>query len=153
MRKQKSAYEKFIEKPEARRLFEQERLLIEAAELVTAAMGERNVTRAQLAQRLGKSRAFITQVLRGNHNMTLRTLSDLFLAIDYQVSLGAAPYKEQARLVPQASWIIGAECWETMVQANAQASTAQVLILEPKVGRRHGMRPVAELLATPAFAA
>jgi transcriptional regulator with XRE-family HTH domain len=91
MKKIKSAYEQFLEKPEHQRLFEQERLLVEATELLTEILEKEKVTRAQLAQRLGKSKAFITQVLRGNHNMTLRTLADLFGAVDRRIALSAEP--------------------------------------------------------------
>lgn len=87
----KSAHDQFLESPEHQRLFEQERLLVEAAELLTEILENRKVTRAQLAQRLRKSKAFITQVLRGNHNMTLRTLADLFGALDLRIVMNAEP--------------------------------------------------------------
>jgi len=56
---------------------EQELLLVSATELICELMQKKNVSRADLAKRIGKSKAFITQVLRGTRNMTLRTLADL----------------------------------------------------------------------------
>lgn len=48
-----------------------------ATELICELMQKKNVSRADLAKRIGKSKAFITQVLHGTRNMTLRTLADL----------------------------------------------------------------------------
>jgi antitoxin component HigA of HigAB toxin-antitoxin module len=87
----KSAFEQFLDTPENKRLYEQERLLVDVTELLTAVMDKRRINRAQLAQRLGKSKAFVTQVLRGRHNMTLRTLADLFGAMECRVDLQVSP--------------------------------------------------------------
>jgi transcriptional regulator with XRE-family HTH domain len=67
----------------------QEQLLFDATELISRAMEQQGVSKTDLAKRLGKSRAFVTQVLRGQNNMTLRTLSDLANVLGYDVELGA----------------------------------------------------------------
>jgi transcriptional regulator with XRE-family HTH domain len=95
MKTVKTVQEEFLESPENRRLFEQERLLVEATELLSELMEKKKVSRKQLAQRIGKSKAFVTQLLRGNHNMTLRTVADLFDALDYQASLKCQPRDQQ----------------------------------------------------------
>lgn len=86
--------------PERITVYEQERLLVEAAEQVSAAMESAGVSKAELARRLGKTRGFITQVLSGERNMTLRTLADLASALDTRLTIVPASHSEalEARL-------------------------------------------------------
>ena len=62
--------------PEARR-YEEERLILWTTEAICEAMEDRGLTRADIAGRLGNSRANMTQLLSGSRNMTLRTLAGL----------------------------------------------------------------------------
>ncbi len=66
---------------EGRRLLEQERLIVEVTEAVATLMSKQDVSRSVLARRIGKSPAFVTKLLRGNNNFTLRTLSDVFSSL------------------------------------------------------------------------
>lgn len=86
-----TALQEFIQKPSNERLLQQERLMLEVTELLTDVMERRGVTRVELARRLGKSKAFVTQVLRGRHNMTLRTLGDFAWALGVRLHLKASP--------------------------------------------------------------
>ena len=95
MKTPKTAQEEFLASSENRKLFEQERLLVEATEQLSELMEKKRVSRAQLAQRIGKSKAFVTQLLRGNHNMTLRTVADLFGALDHEVCLKSQPRDQE----------------------------------------------------------
>lgn len=63
--------------PEARRRFEEERLILWTTEAIWKAMDDQGLTRAELAARLGTSRANVTQLLSGTRNMTLRSLAGL----------------------------------------------------------------------------
>ena len=65
------------ESPEARRRYEEERLILWTTEAIWKAMDDQGLTRAELAERLGTSRANITQLLSGTRNMTLRSLAAL----------------------------------------------------------------------------
>ena len=87
-----SSFQRLTATARGRRLLEQELLLVSAAELISARMQEKKVTRAELAARIGKSKSFVTQILRGQHNMTLRTLADLAWALDARVELRNAPW-------------------------------------------------------------
>jgi transcriptional regulator with XRE-family HTH domain len=71
------------------KLDKQEQLLFDATELISRAMVQQRVSKSDLAKRIGKSKAYVTQVLGGRTNMTLRTLSDLANAVGYEVELGA----------------------------------------------------------------
>lgn len=84
-----SAHEKFLQDPEKRKIFEQERLMVDATELLTFAMDLRGAKRHELAQKLGRSKAYITQMLRGTQNLTLRTLADVFHALNCRILIAA----------------------------------------------------------------
>ena len=63
--------------PEARRLYEEERLILWTTEEIAGAMVDQGISRADIAERLGTSRANVTQLLSGSRNMTLRSLARL----------------------------------------------------------------------------
>ena len=69
------------------RLFAQEQLIVAAAEHIWEKMEERGATKSDIASALHKSKAFITQILNGTRNMTLRTLSDIAFALGASVSI------------------------------------------------------------------
>jgi transcriptional regulator with XRE-family HTH domain len=54
-------------------------------------MAEQNVSKADLARRLNKSRAWVTQLLSGKANMTVRTLAEVVYTLDAEVKLHAQP--------------------------------------------------------------
>ena len=63
--------------PEYQRLLAEETLILEATERIVALLEAENVSRQELAERLGKSKGFVSQLLSGDRNMTLRTLASL----------------------------------------------------------------------------
>jgi len=76
-------------------LFQQEELILEATELLSTIMAENDISKADLARRLGKTNAFVTQCLSGGQNLTLRTLANLFGALGYRLDLGATPHTRE----------------------------------------------------------
>ncbi len=75
------------DRPENARLVAQERLIAETAEAVWAALEHAGVTKTELADRMGTTRGYISQVLGGSRNMTLRTLADICHALDLKPTL------------------------------------------------------------------
>lgn len=77
------------------RLVAQETLILEVTEEVCRVMegedSESVVSRKQLADRLGRSKGFVTQILSGDRNLTLRTLSDLAFALDRRITVRLEP--------------------------------------------------------------
>lgn len=73
------------------RLLAQERLILEATETIVGLLEEQGVSRQELANRLGKTKGFISQILSGERNMTLRTLADLGQALGRRFSLIPIP--------------------------------------------------------------
>jgi len=87
----KTEHEVLMEDPEFRRLLAVEALVAEASEVIAKLMAEQNVSKADLARRLNKSRAWVTQLLSGKTNMTVRTLADVMYTLDAEVKLQAQP--------------------------------------------------------------
>jgi transcriptional regulator with XRE-family HTH domain len=77
--------------PELMREFQKERLATEVSELVSRIMREKKMSRAELAARLGKSRPFVTKLLRTGANMTVRTLADVFYALGFSLRVVERP--------------------------------------------------------------
>jgi len=66
---------------ESRRLLNQEKLILEVTEALSEAIEERGLTRSEVAKRLGKTKGFVSQLLAGGRNLTLRTVADIADAI------------------------------------------------------------------------
>ncbi len=60
-----------------RRLLRQEELILEVTERLSEALSQEGITKAELARRLGKTKGFVSQVLAGGRNLTLRTIADI----------------------------------------------------------------------------
>jgi plasmid maintenance system antidote protein VapI len=116
----KTEIERFVESPSRRRLLEQETLILEATEVLSEIMAKENINKAELAQRLGCSKSYVTQVLNGRANLTLRTLADLGWALGYsfqlqgknqdsgyRVSMHDVPHSSASQCRIQPTWRIG----------------------------------------------
>ena len=91
MMQPRSTFEEFISTPGNERIYEQQRLLVEATELISSVMENTHVKRGELAHRLGRSKAYVTQILRGNQNLTLKTLADVCWALKCRVVMQSLP--------------------------------------------------------------
>ena len=78
--------------PEFRKLLAQEELILEVTETICNILQNEKISRRELADRLGKSKGFISQLLNGGRNLTLRTVADILHVLGYKVTL--TPYKE-----------------------------------------------------------
>jgi transcriptional regulator with XRE-family HTH domain len=84
--------ERLTTTPEGKRLLAQERLILDVTEFIIGLMQEQDVTRAELAKRLGRSKGWISQLLAGEANFTLRTLADVFGALGYHPRIDVERY-------------------------------------------------------------
>lgn len=82
------------------RLVAQEVLITQVTEAIWEAMEEADVSKAELAQRLGTTRGFISQVLSGSRNMTLRTLADICFALEQEASFAMKGQDDRGWDVP-----------------------------------------------------
>jgi transcriptional regulator with XRE-family HTH domain len=87
----KNDYQNLMKDPSFRKLLASESLVTEAAELIARLMSEKKINRAALAKRLNRSRSWVTQLLSGKTNMTVRTLAELAFALEAEVRLDAQP--------------------------------------------------------------
>lgn len=70
-------------------VFHTEMAVLEFNERLCEIMEAQGVSRAELARRMGKSRAWVTRLLNGSHNMTVATMAEVLLALGYRLVLGA----------------------------------------------------------------
>jgi transcriptional regulator with XRE-family HTH domain len=99
----------YMKNPQFKRLMSQEELIMEVTETLCELLEKEKVSRKELANRLGKSKGFVSQLLNGGRNLTLRTVADILYALGYKVSL--KPYKEEGER--QKAKIIEFPTWQT----------------------------------------
>lgn len=80
-----STYEELMEEDPAG--LRQEELILEATEALARALRSSGLTQNELATRLGKTKGFVSQILGGGKNLTLRTLADVAGALGYRVQI------------------------------------------------------------------
>lgn len=66
-------------------------------EAISRRMDEVGMQRATLAKKLGTSPAYVSMVLNGNQNMTIRTLERIATALDFNVAIVLAPKPPRKR--------------------------------------------------------
>lgn len=71
--------------------YEEERLVVEANEVLLAILDEKHMSRAQLASAIGTTRANMSGLLSGNRNMTLRTIARLAFMCGKRVEMRLLP--------------------------------------------------------------
>lgn len=76
------------------RLVRQEEFILEVTERLTEALLEKGVTKAELARRMARTPGFVSQVLGGGRNLTLRTISDVAAALSLRPVLELPPVRE-----------------------------------------------------------
>jgi plasmid maintenance system antidote protein VapI len=68
-----------------RRLLRQEELILAAGIALCELLEREGVTKTELAKRLGCTKGFVTQILAGDTNLTLRTIADVADALGHRV--------------------------------------------------------------------
>ena len=75
------------ESEENRVLFNRDDFILDVTEQICGRMNEKGISRSDLAESLGKSKSFVSQVLNGHRNMTLGTLADIVHALKMKVKV------------------------------------------------------------------
>jgi len=78
---------------EGRRAYYSEGLIFKVTELICKMLNGKRITRKQLADQIGVTKGHISQLLSGEHNMTLETAAHIFYALGCQLSVEAVPIK------------------------------------------------------------
>lgn len=71
----------------------QESALAMAQATIQKAIKERNLSRSDLAKRMGRQRSFVTRMMSGSHNLTIKTFALALAACDFEVTLGYSPLR------------------------------------------------------------
>jgi len=87
----KTFIEKLLTDPEGKKLYFREDLIFEITESISKVMKEKRISKAELSKRADISESDITQILSGDHNVLLTTISDLFYALNSKLSVSVVP--------------------------------------------------------------
>jgi len=79
--------------------FYAEQLILGLTEQIVATMRALNINRAELATRLGVSRAAVTKLLNGNPNMTLRTMASVAKSLGCAINIDFCPEDLEVTMV------------------------------------------------------
>ncbi|NOX67159.1 MAG: helix-turn-helix transcriptional regulator [Chlorobi bacterium] len=69
------------------RAFAREKLVYNVTEDLLVFLEDRDISKKELARRLGKSKSYVTQILSGSRNMTLGSFSDICFALDFEAQI------------------------------------------------------------------
>jgi len=64
-----------------------EKIMVDLTEQICEIMQTRGISKDDLACKLGKSRAWVTSMLRGDRRLTLKTITDIFWAFGYKTTI------------------------------------------------------------------
>jgi transcriptional regulator with XRE-family HTH domain len=92
---EKTLMDRYLEDPEFAKMMAQGDLIMEVTETLCELLEKEKVSRKELAERLGKTKGFVSQLLNGGRNLTLRTVADILHVLGYRVSL--TPQKTKTR--------------------------------------------------------
>jgi transcriptional regulator with XRE-family HTH domain len=104
----KTLVEQYVADHDHMRLFQQERAIYEVSELIEAVMEEQGITRSQLADKLGQTKGWVTQLLDGERNKTIRTVADVLAILGCEFRVFAAPIRI-GKSPPEESETMGGE--------------------------------------------
>jgi len=91
-------FSKQMKDPEFLKAFAREGLIIDIQEEICRLMEENDVSRNELAKRMGKTKGFITQILNSGRNLTLRTVADVFTALEAEITIKAKTAKKASSI-------------------------------------------------------
>lgn len=92
---------------EEMKIAQQEWLILQVTEHIADLMNKKGITKKQLADKLGRSKGYITQLLDGRTNMTLRTISDVMWALDSSLTVNTSELGFNTNIRPH--WLDVAE--------------------------------------------
>ena len=100
-KKEETLFDKYLEDEEFARFMAQEDLIIEITEGFCKILEEKHLSRSKLARLMGRTRGYISQLLNGRSNITLRSLADIAYHLGYHVIISfekKVPQSEQISL-------------------------------------------------------
>ncbi|MGI8979200.1 MAG: helix-turn-helix domain-containing protein [Pirellulaceae bacterium] len=89
----KTLVEQYVEDPMHMRLYQQERAICDVTDLIEDVMEEKGIGRAKLAALLGRNKSWVTQLLDGEANKTIRTVADVLAVLGCEFRSFHAPIR------------------------------------------------------------
>jgi plasmid maintenance system antidote protein VapI len=87
MNAERTLVDEYMEDKEFERLMMQEDVIMEVTEDICGIMDEEGINRSTLAKIMGKTKGYISQVLNGRKNLTIRSMVDIAYNLGYEVHL------------------------------------------------------------------
>jgi transcriptional regulator with XRE-family HTH domain len=78
-------FDKYMEDEDFARLMAQEDLIMDVTESFCEVLEREKINRSDLAKKMGKTKGYISQLLNGGKNLTLRSISDLAFSLGRSV--------------------------------------------------------------------
>ena len=91
-------FDELMRNPEFEKLFAAEELIANAAQLITDLLELRGWKQIDLAERLGKTPAYVSQLMSGRTNMTIRTLAEIMHALDADAKIDFVDKKARNKM-------------------------------------------------------
>lgn len=85
--KNKTIYDEYMKDKEFERLMMQEDLIMDITEDFCELLEIEKINRSTLAKIMGKTKGYISQLLNGGRNLTLRSLADLAYYLGYSITI------------------------------------------------------------------
>ncbi|MTI14206.1 helix-turn-helix domain-containing protein [Sansalvadorimonas verongulae] len=79
------------ESTENKALLDEETLILEVTEQFWENMNQQGVTKAELARRMGVSKAHVSKLLDGSNNLTLRKIANMATALSMKLNVSLEP--------------------------------------------------------------
>jgi len=96
---EKTLMDQYLEDAEFAKLMAQGDLIMEVTETLCELLEKEKVSRKELAERLGKTKGFVSQLLNGGRNLTLRTVADILHVLGYKVSVSPQKLKQESNVI------------------------------------------------------
>lgn len=80
-----------------KKLYLEERLFLEVTNIISELMEEQGLRRTDLAERVDCTKGYITNLLDGTKNMTLKTISNVLFELGHVLSVKAVQVNENSR--------------------------------------------------------
>jgi hypothetical protein len=111
----KTLLEQYVSSESRMRRFQQERAISAVTGLICELMEQKQINRAMLAEKLGKSKGWVTQLLEGDANKTIRTVADVLAVLGEELRVTSRPISigpEKPRMLKLASGTWAARRWD-----------------------------------------
>lgn len=131
--------------------FRLEMLTLDLTAKICGRMEQKHINRTQLADRLQVSPAFVTKILNGTSNFTLRTMMSLADALECELSISLTP-KEYPTTVQPSEYLTAEQIFREPVSRELEFPKPQIATASedieaefPPLSRKEGLPSLTEL--------